>query len=113
MRKIISAAIVFVGLSGFAGCERKDDDSKHAKKLLHIPQAPPHRPSGMSALPVRPGPEPFEKSDVESYFKTHNVPMNATTTNDFTVERLEFLTDAEINARLNGASPGRAANEGS
>jgi hypothetical protein len=50
--------------------------------------------------------QPFTEQDVVNYFKTHNLPMNLSTSAQFNVARLEFLTDSEVSQRLQGASPG-------
>ena len=91
-----------------SGCH---DDHEQKKIALHIPKDPPKRPQGSVALTAKAGPEPFTKADVTTYFKTHNLPMNSTTTADFTVDTLEFLTNKDVTARLNGASPGLADND--
>ena len=69
------------------------------------------RPQGSAALTVKAGAEPFTKDDVAAYFKTHNLPMNASSTSDFRVDALEFLTSKQVADRLQGASPGLADNE--
>src|SRR5712692_11650543 len=113
MRRAYFIVLLVLPVAGWnAGCHRDDDDRGEQKKVaLHIPKDTPKRPQGSAALTVKPGAEPFNKSDVTNYFKTHNVPMNLTTTTDFTVESFEFLTNKEITARLNGASPGLAEND--
>lgn len=106
MRKLFLTVLLSLGIFGaLAGCDKQE------KKPLQIPKAPPNRPQGSVALSVKPGPEPFSKDDVANYFKTHNLPMNATSSSDFTVESLEFLTNKDVTARLNGASPGVNEND--
>lgn len=112
MRRTKLIVLLLLSAVGWtAGCRDDDDHDKQKKVALHIPKDAPKRPQGSPALTVKPGAEPFNKSDVTNYFKTHNLPMNFTTTNDFTVESLEFLTNKEITARLKGASPGLAEND--
>lgn len=108
MRKTLWIALILFGSLGwFAGCHRGEE-----KIALQIPKEPPKRPQGSPALTVKPGAaEPFSKQDVADYFKTHNLPRNATSTSDFTVDTLEFLTNKEVTTRLNGASPGLADND--
>jgi hypothetical protein len=93
------------------GCRHEDDHGEQRKVALYVPKDPPKRPQGSAALKVKSGVEPFSKADVTNYFKTHNLPMNFTTTSDFTVESLEFLSNKEVTTRLNGASPGLAEND--
>lgn len=82
------------------------------KKALHLPVGTPKRPQGMGALTVRPGqPQPFTKEDVVIYFQSHNLPLNLGSIAGLQVEALEFLTNREVSDRLQGASPGLAADE--
>jgi hypothetical protein len=109
MRNIMSAVLILLGGVGLlGGCDHGMEGGKQEKVPLHIPKEPPQRPQGSAALTVKAGPEHFSKEDVANYFKTHNLPMNFTSTSDFTVENLEFMTNKEVTARLNGASPGLA-----
>ncbi|HEY4980025.1 MAG TPA: hypothetical protein VII25_12730 [Candidatus Acidoferrum sp.] len=109
MKRTNWIALVLLPLAAFtAGCHHDDDDREQKKIALNIPKDPPKRPQGSTALTVKPGATPFDKTDVSNYFKTHNLPMNYTTTNDFTVDTLEFLTNAELATRLNGANAGLA-----
>jgi len=55
--------------------------------------------------------QPFTQQDVVNYFKTHNLPMNMTSTGQFQVEALEFLTNRQVSDRLAGASPGLSPDE--
>ena len=111
MPRIILAMLILSGLLGWlTGCVY-DKDGDREKKALYIPKEPPKRPQGSPALVVKAAAEPFSKQDVADYFKTHNLPRNATSTSDFTVDTLEFLTNKEVTARLNGASPGLAEND--
>jgi len=109
MRRTILTVLLFLGgLGWLVGC----DYNKREKIALQIPKEPPKRPQGSTALTVKRGAaEPFTKQDVADYFKTHNLPRNATSTSDFTVDTLEFLTNKEVTTRLNGASPGLAEND--
>ena len=76
------------------------------------PAGPAKRPQGSAALTVKAGAaEPFTKDDVAAYFKTHNLPMNSSSTSDFRVDALEFLTSKQVTDRLQGASPGLADND--
>ena len=101
-------------VSGFAlvsACH-PEEAGEQKKMALNLPQGPAKRPQGMSALAVRTaGSQPFTKQDVVNYFKTHNLPMNMGSPAQFQVESLEFLTDKEVSDRLQGASPGLAADE--
>jgi hypothetical protein len=66
----------------------------------------------MNALAVRTGgSQSFTRQDVINYFKTHNLPMNMSSTSQFQVETLEFLTDRQVSERLSGASTGLAPDE--
>ena len=91
MRRTILTVLLFLGgLGWLVGC----DYNKREKIALQIPKEPPKRPQGSTALTVKTGAaEPFTKQDVADYFKTHNLPRNATSTSDFTVDTLEFLTN--------------------
>jgi hypothetical protein len=111
MARTILTVLLFLGAVGWlAGCDRHRDEDK--KIALQIPKEPPKRPQGAPALTVKTGgAEPFSKQDVADYFKIHNLPKNATSTGDFTVDTLEFLTNKEVTTRLNGASPGLAEND--
>jgi hypothetical protein len=112
MHKTISAILILSGIfGGLAGCDQEEESGKDKKVALHIPKEPPKRPYGTKALTVKVGPEPFSKEDVANYFKTHNLPMNFTSTSDFALENLEFMTNKEVTTRLNGASPGLADND--
>lgn len=112
MRRATLTVLVLLPVVGWsAGCHRGEDHGEQKKVALHIPKDTPKRPQGSAALTVKPGAEPFNEQDVANYFKTHNLPMNFTTTRDFAVESLKFLTNKEITARLNGASPGLAEND--
>jgi hypothetical protein len=93
-------------LGGNAWCE-SPGHYEGRKGSIEIPKDPPLPPQGAPALRVKTGAEgPFTKEDVENYFTTHNLPRNLTTPKDFGVDTLEFLTNAEVTKRLNGASPG-------
>lgn len=113
MRRANLIALLLLPTAGWStGCHHDRDDHGDQKKVaLHIPKDTPKRPQGSAALTVKPGAEPFSKSDVANYFKTHNLPMNLAASSDFTVESLEFLTNKEITSRLNGASPGLVDND--
>jgi hypothetical protein len=112
MRLAILTVLLLVGLGWLAGCDHHKDHDKHKKIALPIPKEPPKRPQGSPALTVKAGAaEPFSKQDVADYLKTHNLPKNATSTSDFTVDTLEFLTNKEVTTRLNGASPGLPEND--
>jgi hypothetical protein len=112
MRRISLTLIVVFGAGLMTCCTRYhryggDDNGRQEKKALHIPKETPKRPEGMQALTVRGTPnEPFTKQDVIDYFKTHNLPRNATTTADFRVDTLEFLSSGEVTARLQGVATG-------
>ena len=82
------------------------------RKGLPIPAEPSLPPVGATALHVKVGAaEPFSKEDIIDYFKTHNLPTNRTPMSNFTVEKLEFLTNKEVTDRLNGASTGLGEND--
>jgi hypothetical protein len=112
MHRITLVTLILLGgLAWMVGCHHAGDHGEGKKIALHIPKKPPKWPQGSAALTVKPGAaEPFSKQDVADYFKTHNLPMNATSTSEFTVESLEFLTDKEVTTRLHGASTGLAEN---
>ncbi len=109
MRRTILHALIFLGCLGWvSGCRHKEGPEEQKKIALHLPEGTPKRPQGSAALTVKPGPQPFTKADVANYFKTHNLPMNMSSTNDFQVDTLEFLTNKDVSDRLRGASPGLA-----
>lgn len=89
------------------GCRRHgdgDDDGGHQKKIaLPAPKGTPKRPVGSPALTT-----PINQAKVAAYFKTHNLPMNLGQTSSITVDKVEFLTNAQVVQRLNGANPGLA-----
>jgi len=111
MDRILTAVFLLSMLGWLAACHHdRDEGGGNDKKIaLHIPKEPPKRPQGAVALTVKAGAgQPFSKQDVADYFKTHNLPKNATSPSDFAVDTLEFLTNKDVTARLNGASPGLA-----
>jgi hypothetical protein len=110
MRREHVIALFVASVIWNAGCHHDGGDhgGEQAKVAMQVPKDPPKRPQGSPALTVKPGPEPFSKQDVVTYFKTHNLPMNATNTSDFSVASLEFMTDKELTARLSGVSTGLA-----
>jgi hypothetical protein len=74
---------------------------------LEVPVDPPLPPQGTPALRVKAGAAaPFTLHDVEQYFANKNLPKNKSSTADFRVDTLEFLTNEEVTKRLDGASPG-------
>jgi len=108
-RRVVVLLIVLCGVAALGGLvwivDRGRDEG--AKIALQIPRDPPLPPQGAPALQVKLGvAEPFSKEDVRDYFTTHNLPTNGTSTTDFTVDMLEFLTNQEVTTRLNGASTG-------
>jgi len=121
MKRTALMLIVLLGsfglLSGCDGCPRSDDNGRSGngtqkKMALSPPKWTPNRPQGMTALTVHgSATEPFTKEDVVEYFKTHNLPKNATTTSDFHVDTLEFITSKEVTARLQGVTTGLADEE--
>jgi hypothetical protein len=115
MRKSFWIALAFAALLvaiiiGVLLCKCIDDfrpgPREQPKLALPLPKGTPQAPSGMKALTVKPGPEPFTLDDVTAYFQTHNLPRNLGSNSDFRVERLEFVTTREVKTRLAGASPG-------
>src|SRR5216684_6895110 len=111
-RTILTVFLFLGGFGWLVGCHHDEDRGENKKIALHIPKEPPKRPQGSPAMTVKTGAaEPFSKQDIAEYFKTHNLPRNATSTSDFTVDTLEFLTNKEVTTRLNGASPGLADND--
>jgi hypothetical protein len=114
VRKLVMAftgTVLIGGLAAIVSCypERPGEQEKMA---LYLPKGPSKRPQGMNALVVRVGSaQPFTTQDVVNYFKTHNLPMNMSSTGQFQVESVEFLTDRQVSERLGGASPGLTADE--
>lgn len=115
-RTALTLIILFGALGLLAGCDgchhQSDDNSRSGngeqkRMALAPPKGTPNRPLGMAALTVHgSAAEPFTKADIVEYFKTHNLPKNATTTNDFHVDTLEFITSKEVTARLQGVTTG-------
>ena len=84
---------------------------ENQKKIaLKPPTGNPKRPEGMSALKVTHAGE-ISKQQVVDYFKTHNLPMNFTTTNDFHVESFDVITAKQVSDRLSGVKTGLADDE--
>lgn len=116
MRGLFSFVALFGVLALFATCSRchtggYQGGEGYGQKKMELkppPEGAGKRPVGLPALTVRSGPEPFTRQDVVDYFKTHNLPKNATTTTDFAVESLEFITSKEVTARLDGVTTGLA-----
>jgi len=108
MRPLVLGAIVLAaGLVVPMGCAPRQE-----KVALSLPQGTPKRPQGMAALTVRSGEaQPFRRDDIVAYFQTHNLPKNLTSTTEFQVDTMEFLTDKAVTARLQGASPGLGAED--
>jgi len=113
MRRDHLIGLLLVVVIWNAGCHHGGGNTggEQQKVAMQVPKDPPKRPQGSAALSVKPGAEPFSKQDVATYFKTHNLPMNATNTSDFTVESLQFMTDKDLTAQLSGASTGLAEND--
>jgi hypothetical protein len=74
---------------------------------LQMPAAKPMRPQGLAAIKATPGAaSPFSKSDVVSYFATHNLPRLSGKPGQVHVVSLEFLTSKQVSDRLHGESTG-------
>ncbi|MGA8221319.1 MAG: hypothetical protein WB780_06650 [Candidatus Acidiferrales bacterium] len=112
MRPIFLSGLVLLLSLGFqVGCRDKDHDHDHGgqeKVALKLPTGTPHTPQGLAALTVKAGPQPFTKTDVTNYFKTHNLPMNSGPLSQIKVDTLEFVTSKEVTTRLQGVSTGLA-----
>jgi hypothetical protein len=82
------------------------------KKALPLPTGTPKRPVGVAAITAKPGSAtPFTKDEVVAYFKTHNLPRNMGSTDQFQVDSLDFITSAEVSRRLQGAATGLSDND--
>lgn len=116
-RTFLSMLLVVCGFGTLAGCHRDRDEKgeqgkgEQKKMALPLPVGTPKRPQGMTALTVKPGPEPFSKQDVIEYFKKHNLPKNSGSVTQFQVDTLEFLTSKEVSQRLQGVTTGLGDNE--
>jgi hypothetical protein len=115
-RTVLAILLLFGTLGNLAGCRKHEGDGDHdnnqEKRALNPPKEPGKRPLGMTAIKANPGdPQPFSKTDVVAYFKTHNLPRNAGTTAQFSVQSLEFITSAEVSKRLEGVLTGLQDNE--
>ena len=105
------AALVAIGVLTACPKEKEYEDGEHQKKMaLKLPVGTPKRPEGMSALHLTHAGE-ISKQLVVDYFKTHNLPMNYTTTNDFQVENVDVITAKQVTERLQGVTTGLADDE--
>jgi hypothetical protein len=108
----ITACCALIVSLGLAACHYQPSGEQTKIALKPPPQGAGHRPRGMNAIYVKAsGGQTFTKQDVVTYFKTHNLPMNMTPSSQFHVDSLEFLTNDQVSARLEGASPGVAPGE--
>jgi hypothetical protein len=109
-RTLHTSLLLLAGLGLLAGCHHdRDDEHEGQKKIaLHPPTGPGKRPQGVGALTVKPGPQPFTKADVVTYFQSHNLPKNSASLSQLHVDSLEFITSKEVSVRLQGASTGLA-----
>jgi len=106
------ALVLMVLLTAVSANELAHAAEQGPRKSLPIPAEPSLPSVGATALHVKVGAtEPFSKEDIDGYFKTHNLPRNRAPISDFTVEKLEFLTNKEVTDRLNGASTGVGEND--
>jgi hypothetical protein len=105
------AMIFFAAASGLlTGCRQQPtQQSPEAPKGISIqmPTSKPMRPQGLTAIKATPGAtSPFSKSDVVSYFTTHNLPRLSGKPGQVHVVSLEFLTGKQVSDRLHGESTG-------
>ena len=108
MRRAFIGILLLLGVAFVVGCHDKDKHGEQQKVALHLPTGTPKAPQGMTALTVKPGPEPFTKQDVITYFQTHNLPKNAGSVSQFQVDNLEFITSKQASDRLQGVMTGLA-----
>lgn len=82
------------------------------EKALPLPKGKPRRPVGLPAVNVSPDPvQPFTLKDVSAFFKTHNLPTNLGSSDQFQVDTLLFLSSGEVSKLLQGVSTGLQDNE--
>ena len=103
-----------LALGALAACPKEKPRTGYGeqqKKIaLRAPVGNPKRPEGMGALHITHAGE-ISKQLVVDYFKTHNLPMNYTTTNDFQVDSVELITAKQVTERLQGVKTGLADDE--
>jgi hypothetical protein len=109
------AAVVALGVLAACPKENEPEPSRgggevQKKIALKAPAGTPKRPEGMSAIHVTHAGE-ISKQQVVEYFKTHNLPMNYTTTKDFHVDSVDLITAREVTDRLQGVKTGLADDE--
>jgi len=79
---------------------------------LPIPKGKETRPVGMQAIGVSAKVEQsFSIETLTAYFHKRNLPMNMGPAASIRVEKVEFMTDHDLAARLNGESTGIGADE--
>jgi hypothetical protein len=102
--------IVFLGLLAscavLTSCGRSERHPPPGAIRMEMPKGTPHRPQGMEALTVKPGPEPFSRDDVTQFVRTHRLARSVGDLSQLNVEGLEFITAGAAAARLQGASTG-------
>src|SRR5438477_12707447 len=96
-----------LALGALAACPKEKPRTGYGeqqKKIaLRAPVGNPKRPEGMGALYITHAGE-ISKQLVVDYFKTHNLPMNYTTTNNFEVDSVALITSTHCTARLHGVA---------
>lgn len=108
----------FLALGVLTACPKEKESEQprtpkgeqQKKMALRPPAGTPRRPEGMSALHMTHVGE-ISKQQVADYFKTHNLPMNYTTTNDFHVDSVDLTTAKRVTDRLQGVTTGLADDE--
>jgi hypothetical protein len=111
--RILATVPALALLLGLPACDRHEKShegqTKQKKMALKLPEGTPNKPTGMAALDMSNAAGAFSASALTAYFKTHNLPMNMGNAADIHVDNVEFMTDHELGARLDGVSTGLGA----
>jgi hypothetical protein len=104
-RNTVILAVVAL-CAGVTGCDSCGSRQPKGAVQMKMPTGTPQRPTGMKALTVKPGPEPFSKDDVTQFIRTHRLARSVGDLSQLQVESLEFITAREVTGRLQNVHTG-------